>query len=58
MRELVSTRGFLGRGQIQPYTVTHFLDEERIRGQLETRLPMGLQAEQLKEALYRANCPD
>lgn len=43
----------VGWTQIQTHHVTHFLNEERIGGELETLLAVGLQAEQLEEAMHR-----
>jgi arabinofuranosyltransferase len=42
----------VGRIQIEPDDVTHLLDEEGIRRDLEVLLAMGLKAERLPDALY------
>ena len=44
--------GVVGRVEIEAHDVAHFLDEERVIGELEVALSMGLNAEQGEPALH------
>ena len=52
--ERLNLRRVVRRVEVQPDDVAHFLDEERIGGQLEGLRPMRLDPEQSEPALYRA----